>query len=88
MVAERRTKCAPGREDSLFYLGNVKNPVAVLKYGDIPNYLDDSFWSGYAIWDNTRHTGMMPFNRGWAEQPQYLVDLITAYQSAYEGIRG
>lgn len=51
--------------------------------------MDDEFWSGYDIWNKTRLTGLFPVGSGgWAERPNYLVELITAYQAEYEVIRG
>lgn len=85
---EGRTKVNKGREDHRFFLGSVDKPYAVLTNGEIPDYLDDEFFSAYQIWNYTRLTGTLPFaNMGWAETPQYLIEIITAFQLAYEHTR-
>lgn len=72
----------------MFYIGPIDNPVEILRYGDIPEYITEEFWSMFYIWNNTRLTKSLPFGPAWADNPKYLVDIITAFQQEYENIRG
>ena len=75
-----------GHETAMFYLGSVKAPVAILSYSEIPEYLTDEFWSQYHIWNNSRLTGSLPLSPIWGENPEHLIDIITAFQNEYERI--
>ena len=58
-----------------------------MKQKEIPDYLTDRFWSAYNIWNNTRLTGSLPFsNKGWAEHPTHLIEIITIMQQEYNTI--
>jgi hypothetical protein len=86
LVAEGRTVVQKGRENASFYLGNFRAPVAIIKHGEIPDYLTDDFWIKYHIWNNSRLTQSLPLSPVWAENPEYLIEIITAFQNEYEHI--
>ena len=86
MVAEGKTQVAEGHEDASFYIGGVKNPVAILEYNEIPEYLTEEFYSMYQIWNNSRLTNSLPISPVWGDNPQYLIDIISAFQQQYEFI--
>lgn len=86
LVYEGKTTVPHGRENNKFFVGHYKNPTAVLNYGDIPQYLNEDFWSQFVIWNNGRLTNSLPLDAIWAKNPQYLIDIITAFQSEYEHI--
>lgn len=65
-------------------MGRVDRPIGIIKRGEIPSYLDEEFWSAYHIWNNTRLTGRLPYEGGWAEIPYRLTEIITAFQNEYE----
>lgn len=86
LVAEGRTEVVKNHEEATFYIGDIKSPVAILQYKDIPGYLDEEFWSAYEIWDNTRLTKSLPISPVWGDNPKRVIDIITAFQSRYEHI--
>ncbi len=45
LVAEGRTEVIKHHGEASFYIGDMNSPVAILQYKDIPDYLDDEFWS-------------------------------------------
>lgn len=71
----------------MFYLGDSKSPYAIMKYGDIKDYLTEEFWSQYNIWHTSRCTSSLPLDPVWGKNPQYLIDIITAFQGVYESVR-
>lgn len=86
LVADGRTEYNELYADSYFYIGDMMNPVAIMQYKDIPGYLDEAFWSQYQIWDRTRLTKSLPLSPVWGDNPEYLIDIITAFQDQYERI--
>jgi hypothetical protein len=87
MLVEGRTECKPGREESLFFLGNVSNPYAVLKYGQIKDYLTPDFFEAYEVWRLSHYSGSLPLSPVWGENPRHLVEAIVAFEEAYDTIR-
>lgn len=88
LINEGLTQCRPGSEDKLTFVGPASRPYATLRRGEIPGYIDDEFYSMYAIWNNSRLTGTLPMGqKGWAEIPQYLTDIIATFQNAFDHIK-
>ncbi len=88
LVAEGKTEVPKGYEDSIFFLGNMKDPVAFLEYKEIPDFLNEEFYSMYHIWNNGRLTRSLPLSPVWGNNPAHLIEGITTLQQAYDNIRG
>ena len=88
LVAESKTTVPKGYDDALFFLGGVKDPVAIMEYKEIPDFLTEEFYSMYTIWNNSRLTGSLPVDQVWGKNPAHLIEGITCLQQAYENIRG
>ena len=62
--------------DSKMFVGDVKNPVAIIKRREVWDYLDDKFNQLYDIW-RKYHVGMgFPNGKPWGEQSQIVVEYI------------
>ena len=88
LVYEGKTTVPEGYEDNLFFVGNMKDPVAIMEYKEIPDFLDEEFWSMYYIWNTGRLTGSLPVAPVWGDNPAHLIDGITALQQTFDNIRG
>lgn len=66
----------------------MKKPIAIMKYGQIKNYLTDDFFRQYEVWRNSHYTRSLPLDPVWGKNPKYLIDIITAFEEAFDGIRG
>ena len=47
----------------------------------------DDFWELYEFWENYHYFGL-PHGNGWANEAQETIDLLKAFERAYEEIRG
>ena len=89
LIYEGRTEVVESHKDATFYIGDMRSPVAIMQYKDIPDYLDEEFWSAYEIWNNNRLSNGLYLSGLWGNPPQRVVDIITAFQGRYENmVRG
>ena len=58
------------------FVGNVKDPVAVIERKDRPNYCDDDFYRAYNVWQKWHMGFGLPFPGTWAEAPKRVIDVI------------
>ena len=73
--------------DTRRFVGTLKNPVAYIRNSEIPKYCNQKFWSAYEIWNNTRLTGALPSNKGWADHSKYIIDIVSIMQQEYNTIQ-
>lgn len=74
--------------DSLTFVGPVGKPIVIgIKRRQLKYFLDDWFYSAWAVWRKF-HLGLgLPYAGGWAEQPKHIVDIIEAFEEAYRGLQ-
>lgn len=58
-----------------------------VKFSDIKAHFTDYYFSALAIWQRWRRFGL-PFDGGWAEQPEYLIRVIETLEAIYEDRNG
>jgi hypothetical protein len=51
-----------------------------VKKGEIKNYFTEYYYSAVSLYNRYKRFGM-PFTGGWAEQPEYLIDVIDLFDS-------
>ena len=73
--------------DSQFFVGRVENPVAIIKRGEVFDYLDERLLSQITLWKKWQKFGL-PFPGTWFYQPAFLVDTIELIDDTITSIRG
>ena len=55
----------------------------LIKAGDVHSYFTQDYYTCFTLWD-LFHKGLgFPFQGGWAEQPQWMIDIIYAFENEY-----
>ena len=69
-----------------YYAGppDKEDPIYLIKQKDVFTYLNDyNYLIAFNLWHKF-HTGMgFPFAGGWAEQPWWMVEVISMFENAY-----
>lgn len=54
-----------------------------IKAGEIASYVNDEFWDALYVWNMTKMWGLANGTIGWANEPQWYIETITAMESAH-----
>ena len=55
----------------------------VFKKGTIPQYMTNYFWEWVKVWKWWKK-GVLPYNRGWLEQPWKVIKVIELFDRIYD----
>lgn len=59
----------------------VKKPIAVIRRGEIAEYVNAEFWQAFELWQSFHYTRTLPFyGKGLYEHPQHIVDIIVTLE--------
>lgn len=75
-----------GSEDRRIFVGNWKKPIAIIKRGEIKNYIDDYFFSYYECWRIFNAGLGLPYGEKWAEYPERFVNMISIMESEWRAL--
>ena len=68
------------------FVGKQKHPIAIIKRGEIKDYLDDDFYDYYECWKIFNSGGGYPYGDGWAYYPPLFVNILSAFQGEWRSL--
>jgi len=60
----------------LIPVGDIKNPVGIIKRSEIEGYFSSEMWKIYNIWQKYELGFGLPFSGTWFDIPKHIIDLI------------
>ena len=63
--------------------GPVGGKEYMVKAGDIDKYFTPNFWVCFSLWYMFHQKLGLPFSGGWADQPYWIVNIISKFQDAF-----
>jgi len=73
-------------ENSKIFVGNVDDPIAIIKRKDIVKYIDSTFYRLYNIWYKFHMGFGLPQLKSWSQHPVFLIDAIELFEAEYRKV--
>lgn len=70
-------------KDSKVFIGHFKNPIAIIKRGEIKTYLTAEFWDYFECWRIANAGYGLPLGPGWAQYPNLFMEILTGFSEEY-----
>jgi len=70
------------------FVGDPKNPIAIIERGEIKDYVEDeTFQAYYHCWKRLSSGMGLPYGDGWGQYPELFNVLMEAFTRELEGVR-
>jgi hypothetical protein len=81
-------KIRRGSENGRIFIGDHKNPLAIIRRSEIPEYITDEFNECFTAWQFFNIGMGLPRGGGWMDYPPAFVDTLAAFEGEYRRLTG
>ena len=68
------------------FLGPVKSPIAIIRRGEIKDYLTDDVWGYYENWRVVNSGLGLPYGPGTAQYPEMYIRVISMFEGEWRAL--
>ena len=80
-------KVAKGRENSKIFVGSKDHPVAVIKRGEIAEYITSEVMEFFTCWKRFNLGFGLPLGGSWLDYPDRFVSILGEFESAWRSLK-
>jgi hypothetical protein len=75
-------------ENGRIFLGDHKNPIAIIRRSEIKSFLTDEFWQSFKAWQYFNVGLGLPSGGGWMDYPPDFIESLAAMEHEYRRLQG